>query len=208
MGLAALAALVVLALAACTAAPDPGGGAGAPGPGVDGDVGAGGPDASAPAEPGTAGPDDDADPTAVPEEEAPAPADSPLAFTAVDLGGSTVDVAGLAGEPVVLWFWAPWCTICRGEAPDVAAVAGELSGDVTFLGVAGRGPVADMLGFVDDTGVDGFVHLADLDGTLWQRFGVSYQPAYAFVAPDGTVDVVVGALGEAGLAERAGALVG
>lgn len=31
-----------------------------------------------------------------------------LAFTGTTLDGSTLDAATLAGNPVVLWFWAPF----------------------------------------------------------------------------------------------------
>jgi hypothetical protein len=34
--------------------------------------------------------------------------DHPLAFTARELGGGTVDAAELAGGHVVLWLWTPW----------------------------------------------------------------------------------------------------
>jgi thiol-disulfide isomerase/thioredoxin len=112
----------------------------------------------------------------------------------------------LAGEPVVLWFWAPWCTICRVEGPDVAAVAAELQGDVTFLGVPGRGAADDMRSFVDDTGTSGLQHLVDVDGSLWQRFRVVNQPSFAFVDPDGSVELFAGALGADELRARAAAL--
>lgn len=52
------------------------------------------------------------------------------------------------------------------------------------------------------TDVGAFEHLADLDGSLWQRFGVVQQPAYAFIDDTGTVEVVRGELGEAGLADN------
>jgi thiol-disulfide isomerase/thioredoxin len=139
--------------------------------------------------------------------EAPTPdaptdaADSPLAFTAVDIAGQPVDLAELAGEPVVLWFWAPWCSICRGEALYVADVAADLAGEVTFIGVAGLGERAAMQAFVADTGTGSFLHLSDDDGSIWQRFGVTYQPAYAFIGTDGSTDVHVGVLRD--LAERA-----
>lgn len=145
-----------------------------------------------------------------PEEPRPpeaAAADGPLAFTAVDLAGAEVDLAELAGEPVVLWFWAPWCSICRGEGPHVADVAAALADDVTFIGVAGLGEASAMEAFVADTDTGGFTHLADDDGSLWRRFGVTYQPAYAFISPDGVVEVLVGALGAAELTERAEALL-
>jgi thiol-disulfide isomerase/thioredoxin len=136
----------------------------------------------------------------------PSIAAEPLAFTAPTLAGAELDVSSLAGEPVVLWFWAPWCTICRVEAPDVAEVAAELQGNVTFLGVPGLGQVADMRSFVDDTGTSGLQHLVDADGSLWQRFGVVTQPSFVFVAPDGSTELFAGALGADELRNRASAL--
>lgn len=150
----------------------------------------------------------DPEPVAEPEPTAAEPAaDGPLAFNAVDLNGANVDLAEFSGEPVVLWFWAPWCSICRGEGPHVADVAAALDGDVTFVGVAGLGEVSAMETFVADTGTAGFTHLVDDDGSLWQRFGVTYQPAYAFIGPTGLVSVSTGALGPDELMERAEALI-
>ncbi len=128
-------------------------------------------------------------------------------FTATTLTGADLDVATFAGSPLVLWFWAPWCTICRAEAPDVADVVAELDGQVTFLGVPGIGEQDAMRAFVEETGTGGFEHLVDDDGSLWQRFGVISQPAFAFIAPDGNVEVFAGALGADQLRERAQSLV-
>ncbi len=118
-----------------------------------------------------------------------------LSFTAPTLTGATLDAARLSGSPVVLWFWAPWCTICRAEAPDVAAVAADYEGTVTFVGVPGLGQADDMRAFVDDTGTEGFEHAIDSDGSLWQRFGIVSQPAFAFVSADGAVRTFAGSLG-------------
>ena len=142
-------------------------------------------------------------PAAVPTPDG---ASDSLDFSATTLAGPEMDVSTLAGEPVVLWFWAPWCTICRVEAPEVAAVAADLQGEVTFLGVPGRGPAADMRSFVEDTGTGGLQHLVDADGSLWQRFRVVNQPSFAFVDPDGGVELFAGALGAEQLRARASAL--
>jgi hypothetical protein len=54
--------------------------------------------------------------------------------------------------------------------------------------------------------LDGFTHLADVDAAIWTRFGVTQQPAYAFISPDGKVDVVKQQLSESALTERLSAL--
>ncbi len=112
-----------------------------------------------------------------------------LRFTATTLDGTPFDAAALAGRPVVFWFWAPWCPNCRAEAPQVAAAAAAHP-EVTFVGVAAQDEQPAMQAFVSDYGVGGFQHLADLDASIWRRFDVTLQPAYAFVGADGSVDVV------------------
>lgn len=142
------------------------------------------------ADPATAG-----DPTAAGELDA-------LDFTLTTLDGEPFDAAQLRGTPTILWFWAPWCTICRAEAPELARLAEDVR-DVTVVGVPGRGEVQAMRDFVADTGTGDLTHLVDTDGLVWARFGVIAQPAYAFVGADGEVQVVNGSLGEQGLREAA-----
>lgn len=56
-----------------------------------------------------------------------------------------------------------------------------------------------MRGFVERFGLEGFPHVADQDESFFRRFGVPYQPAWAFVAPDGEAVSMLGALSEADL---------
>ncbi len=128
---------------------------------------------------------------------------SPLSFSAQTVSGGTFDASELAGEPVVLWFWAPWCTVCRAEAGEVAAMADTFDGKVTFVGIPGRGQAADMRAFVEETNTAGFEHAIDDDGSIWQRFGVVSQPAFAFIARDGTVETFSGSLPPADLERTA-----
>lgn len=37
-------------------------------------------------------------------------------FTVATLDGATFDGRSLAGKPALLWFWAPWCPTCLGQA--------------------------------------------------------------------------------------------
>lgn len=59
------------------------------------------------AEPTTTAADSDDPETPAPGGEAGAGSEL-LAFSAETVGGEPFDGAELAGEPVALWFWAPW----------------------------------------------------------------------------------------------------
>lgn len=117
-----------------------------------------------------------------------------LDFTARRVGGGTVSGVDLAGDAVVLWMWAPWCPACNREAPHVAEVAASLGTGVRMIGVAGHDQDAAHEAFVRDHGLAHVVHAIDDDGSLWARYGVNYQPAWVFIAPDGTTRVHAGGL--------------
>jgi peroxiredoxin len=49
--------------------------------------------------------------------------------------------------------------------------------------------------------IDGFPHIADLDGSVWARFGVFGQPASVVVTADGAVTGHMGDLDADGFAD-------
>ncbi|RKS05826.1 AhpC/TSA family protein [Nocardiopsis sp. Huas11] len=166
----------------------------------------GGPTAPADAAPAESGTSESGTSEAPPADEAVDAAH--LDFTAPTVGGEEVAGTDYAGAPVVLWFWAPWCTVCRGEAGAIAEAAERHEGEVEFVGVAGLGEEADMAEFVEATGTDGITHIIDEDGTLWAGFGVAGQPAFSFLSPDGTFETHPGTLSEADLDARVAELDG
>ena len=124
-----------------------------------------------------------------------------LQFTAKTVDGQDFSGESVLGKPAVFWFWAPWCPTCQREAPMVGQLA-DTHPDVTFVGVAALDQLPAIQKFIDEYPVKGFSHLADTDGAVWAKFGVTHQPAYAFVSADGTIDVVRGSLPEPELTER------
>lgn len=121
---------------------------------------------------------------------------------AATVDGSAFDADALPGKPTVLWFWAPWCLVCRGEAPEIKATVDRYGADVHFIGVAGLGDNGEMREFVSDTDTAGFRHLDDSNGEIWTSYGVYAQPAFAFITADGRlVQTVSGALSADDLAK-------
>ncbi|MBI4884634.1 MAG: TlpA family protein disulfide reductase [Actinobacteria bacterium] len=118
---------------------------------------------------------------------------------ATTIYGEPFDANTLAGRPTVAWFWAAWCVICRGEAPDVVEVAALYAGQVNFIGISGRGEASEARDFVAKTGTEGIVHLDDSSGNIWASYGIYGQPAYAFITADGRLDTYIGSLGRDGL---------
>ncbi|WP_223165653.1 redoxin domain-containing protein [Lentzea indica] len=173
-------AVLVMLLAAC--------GAGEPGPVSQP------PSATSPSATSTvASPTSTSSPANVPDQ---------LKFTAKTVDGAEISGADLAGKPAVLWFWAPWCPKCQREAPGMAAAAKDLGGKVTFLGAAALDEVPAMQQFVQRYDLKSFQHVADVDSAVWKRFGVTAQPAYAFVDTTGKVEVVASQLSEQDLRQR------
>lgn len=144
---------------------------------------------------GMAGDDAMADGDAAMDDE-PGEVPAQFDFTAASVvDGATVSGADLAGRDLVLWFWAPWCPTCRAEAPELAEAAARMPEGVEVVGVAGlSGDLAYMQDFIEMNGVDGFTHIADLDGTVWQGFGVTTQATTLFVDDSGEMSQVRGGL--------------
>lgn len=150
--------------------------------------------------------------SATPADDAPASASAPapvvpeqLRFTAKTVDGKDFSGESLAGKPALLWFWAPWCPNCQAEAPTIAAAA-RAAGDVRFVGVAAQDEVPAMRDFVQRYDLGSFTHIADTDAAVWKRFGVTYQPAYAFVSADGTIETETDQLDKDELLARIGEL--
>ncbi|HXC77199.1 MAG TPA: TlpA disulfide reductase family protein [Candidatus Acidoferrum sp.] len=48
-------------------------------------------------------------------------------FTSWDLSGKKVSLADFKGDPVLITFWATWCTACQGELPTVQRIRDQFS---------------------------------------------------------------------------------
>lgn len=73
------------------------------------------------------------------------------------------------------------------------------SSEVAVVGLAGRDRIGPMEQFVSRYELGNMVHAADLDGSLWDRFGIPAQPAWVFINDDGRFDRRFGSVSGAAL---------
>jgi len=119
-----------------------------------------------------------------PSEARTGQAAPPIKGTALD--GSTVDLAAYRGHPVVVSFWASWCTPCREEFPLFEQKLAELgpTDGMVMLGVLYKDDPALARTFVQDVGATWPTAL-DPDGTTAAAYRVVAPPQTYFIDSDG-----------------------
>ncbi len=127
-------------------------------------------------------------------------------------GTGSVKLSDLRGHPVVLDFFASWCTACRGELPGMAALSHQLSGRVTFAGIDSQ-ETGDGLAMARQYGIDGWPLASDIGGTqasgLHDALGSRGMPVTAFYDSNGRLlSVIPGAISEDDLRARIHSLFG
>jgi peroxiredoxin len=83
--------------------------------------------------------------------------------------------------------------VCNREAPSVEEAAVKFQDSANFVGVAWTGSDDSFQGFIDKHGLT-FPQISDDPGEVFNRFGVSYQPALVVVKTDGSTELVAGAV--------------
>ncbi len=120
-----------------------------------------------------------------------------------DLDGAAIELAGLAGNPIVINFWASWCGPCRLEMPEFDRV--WRSGQYPELGLlainVAEGPyVAGQ--FADELGLEFPLALADRT-VAGRLLGTASLPVTVFADSEQVIrHIRFGVLNEAILRER------
>ena len=123
--------------------------------------------------------------TQVPRTKSPsAEVPATLRFTGTTIQGKRFDGSSLAGKPVLLWFWAPWCPVCRGQISQVEKIASDHKGNLSVVGVGSLDSAGAIRGFAED--VTGVTHLLDESGTVWKHFRVKQQSSFVLLDASGT----------------------
>ena len=112
-------------------------------------------------------------------------------FAATDLDGHPVSLAALKGRPVLINFWATWCTPCREELPMIeSAYRAHRDQGFTVVAVNYKESADAVRKFWSKFELDP-APVLDPDGRIADLYGVGLSstglPVSVFVARDGSV---------------------
>jgi peroxiredoxin len=126
-------------------------------------------------------------PSGVSFAEATTTAEAPP-FSLKLLDGTPVEAATLwRDRPVVLFFFASWCSRCAAQQKDLAPLVKRYRGVVTFLGIGGRDKAPAVKAWLDAHDVTYPVGIDD-DLGIWRHYAVREPPAVILIAPGGLLE--------------------
>jgi len=108
------------------------------------------------------------------------------AFVLKDASGKTLDLATLAGEPLLINLWATWCAPCVVELPMLNTIAAEMNGDLRVLTVSqDMRQTENVAPFLAQRGLDRLEPWLDPGSDLTFELGAQTLPATILYDSDG-----------------------
>lgn len=102
----------------------------------------------------------------------------------------------MRGRPVVLNFWASWCTECHIEAELLEQLSREYGDDVLFLGIAYVDTPTKALAYLQQYDIT-YPNAPDLQGRISNKYEITGVPETFIIGADGTIaDVIIGPINE------------
>lgn len=139
-------------------------------------------------------------------------ADRTADFTVYNADGSEVKLSDSFGKPIVVNFWATWCSPCRSELPAFNTLYEEYGGEVEFMMVnltdGSRETVSGVKRFSEKLGYT-FPVYYDITSDAAKAYTIYSIPTTLFIAADGTLQAAhTGSMTESTLKEYIDELIG
>ena len=131
------------------------------------------------------------------------------AFELPRFDAGTFALAEHRDRPVLVYFWASWCTPCKTEAPLLQRLWPEFQArGYTFVGVNIQDQDADARRFIQEHGLT-FPQVRDREGSVYLDYGVYGLPESFFLKPGLVVnEKYLGEFDETVLRQRLAAIDG
>jgi peroxiredoxin len=124
---------------------------------------------------------------------APRPGFSAPNFTLPDLNGKQIHLTDFLGKPVLVNFWASWCSPCKSEMPTFQEIYKEFEPQgFVLLTINNRENRNVVQNFITEKALT-FPVLLDIDGSISTKYQVDSLPTTVFVGKDGEIkDIMYG----------------
>ena len=122
-------------------------------------------------------------------------------FRLISISGDVIHLSQFQGKPVVVNFWATWCTPCVVEMPNLQKIYEEHDKQFEILAVNAGESEFTVKQFAKAIGID-FLVLLDPDFDIQSRYKIRGYPTTFVLDADGVVQAQhIGILGESQLEE-------
>jgi peroxiredoxin len=137
---------------------------------------------------------------------APHPGFPAPAFSLETLSGDSISLADFKGQPVLIFFWASWCSVCKRTMPGLQTVYDEFHEqgfEILAVNSTLQDTISSAVSYYEGQQYT-FPFLIDPDGIVTRNYQTHALPTSILVNPDGiVVDVVIGSgLSEAYLSSQ------
>lgn len=123
-------------------------------------------------------------------------------FTVKDKDGNNVKLSDFFGKPIIVNFWASWCSPCTSEMPHFEEAYTKYGGDMHFLMINVGDSYDDAYKFANDKGYT-FPVYHDSTYEASYMYGVSSIPLTLFIDKDGVLTTYqLGAMSKALLEKK------
>lgn len=107
-------------------------------------------------------------------------------FNYINLEGYESSLSSNLGEPVILHFWATWCSVCLHEMPEFKKLEKEFK-VINIAGHSGSGAEVKRFALKNNMNLGSVVN--DFDKKIMQLYGVRAFPTTVIVDAKGVVRV-------------------
>lgn len=109
--------------------------------------------------------------------------------------GNTTKLSDFEGSPVLVFFWASWCSICRSAMPGLEAVYQDFASQgftILAINTTNQDTLSTALSYFDAQGYT-FPLLLDHNGSVANLYRLRAVPTSILIGSDGIItDVVYG----------------
>ncbi|MCJ7695325.1 MAG: TlpA family protein disulfide reductase [Anaerolineaceae bacterium] len=114
-------------------------------------------------------------------------------FSLYDLNGISFDISDFEGKPVIIFFWASWCSVCKSIIPDLQSTYEKYSRDyidIISINMTYQDQLPAVKAYVSENEIT-FPVLIDPTGDVSVSYNIRALPTAYIINPDGIIHSII-----------------